>query len=79
MKGFNDCLQHAVECEGAMQMKRIIQSDYFDIDVTASKDYKGQYVYLVRYGLQVSEYDSLGIAMQGFNDCLQHAVECEGE
>ena len=60
-------------------MKRIIQSDYFDIDVTASKDYKGQYVYVVRYSLQVTKYDSLKSAMQCFDDCLDHAMACEGE
>ena len=56
----------------------IIESKYFDIVVSASKDYKGDDVYIIRYGLQVSKEHSLGGALMTFEGFLFHARQCEG-
>lgn len=58
-------------------MKRIIQSDLFDIEVTASKNYKGVDNYVIRYGLETKVRETLEDAMQEFAYCLQHALACE--
>lgn len=56
----------------------IIQSDKFDIIVKQNRNYKGDNVFTVIYGLQVNKHSSIGDAIEDFNNCLVHAAECEG-
>lgn len=56
----------------------IIESKYFDIVVSASKDYKGDDVYIIRYGLECKKRYSMMDAMLEFQSCLDHAMDCEG-
>jgi len=59
-------------------MNKIIESEVFDIILTKHKDYKGDSIYRLCYGLQVETFDCLREAVDSFNDCLAHALVCEG-
>lgn len=58
-------------------MKNIIESQRFDIVVSGSNDYKNIERYVVRYGLQVTQHDTLEEAYKEFNSCFLHALACE--
>ena len=59
-------------------MTKIIESEVFDIILAEHKDYKGYSIYRLYYGLQVESFDCLREAMNSFNYCMSHALECEG-
>lgn len=59
-------------------MVKIIESEAFDIILTEHEDYKGDSIYHLRYCLQVETFDCLREAIGSFNDCLSHALVCEG-
>ena len=59
-------------------MTKIIESEEFDIILTKHKDYKGGPIYRLCYGLQVDTFDCLRDAVDSFNGCLEHALNCEG-
>ena len=59
-------------------MGLIIDSKRFDICVVGAKDYKNVERYIIRYGLEVYKRDTLLEAMEEFNNCLNHAMQCEG-
>ena len=59
-------------------MSKIIESEAFDIILTKHKDYKGDYIYRLCYGLQVQTFDCLREAVDSFNGCLSHALDCGG-
>ena len=59
-------------------MRKIIESELFDIILTEHKDYKGDLIYRLCYGLQVEMFDCLKRALNSFNDCLSHARDYEG-
>lgn len=57
-------------------MRKIIESELFDIILTEHKDYKGDPIYRLCYGLQVETFNCLREAINNFNDCLYHALDC---
>lgn len=59
-------------------MNKIIESDAFDIILTEHKDYKGDSIYRLCYGLQVTNHNDIVEAIKEFNYCLQHTLRCEG-
>ena len=59
-------------------MNKVLESTKFDIVLTEHKDYKSEDVYLLRYGLQVEQFDCVYKAIDGFNSSVQHALECWG-
>lgn len=59
-------------------MNKIIESEVFDIILTEHKDYKNDSIYRLCYGLQVETFDCLRKAVNRFNGCLDHALDCEG-
>ena len=59
-------------------MIKIIESEVFAIILTEHKDYKGDYIYRLCYGLQVETFDCLRKAVNSFNGCLEHALDCGG-
>ena len=59
----------------------ISESKEYDVILKVSKDYKGHNVYMVVYGLQVKTftgYSGFNDAFEEYNNCLGHAVACEG-
>ena len=47
--------------------------------MTRAKNYKGNYEYAVIYGLQISTHRTdIVSAIKDFNDCVNHALNCEG-
>ena len=56
----------------------VIHSDRFDLTVTQHADFKGDTVYLLRYGLETKRHDDLADAMHDFMLCLDHAMAGEG-
>lgn len=56
----------------------VLESQRFNIDMTASRDFKGIERYIVRYGLQTTLKDDMLEATEEFNNCLKHALRCEG-
>jgi hypothetical protein len=59
-------------------MNKIIESEVFDIILAEHKDYRGVSIYRLYYGLQVESFDCLKEAINSFNGCISHALECGG-
>lgn len=57
-------------------MNKIIESELFDIILTEHKDYKGDSIYRLCYGLQVETFNCLKEAVNSFSNCLSHALNC---
>ncbi len=55
----------------------IIDAPRFDITVTESNDYRRVPRYLIRYGLDAKNRDTLAEALREFQHCLAHATALE--
>ena len=56
----------------------IQQNDQYGIYIIQAKEYLYNDSWLVIYGLQVTEAKTIQYAIEEFNNCLEHALACEG-
>jgi len=56
----------------------ISESHEYDVTLKVSKDYKQSNIYMVIYGLQVKQFQEFDHALDEYNNCLKHAIGCNG-